>query len=114
MSCPALSSWRLEVSNNSVAGRNIAVWMGPGSMSQAILPSQNVITVSSVNSYHRDLPSTTPPASGYFTGGDTVYVRAVVSDPFRQLRYQRKSAGNEAGDHDPGLGQRHRDQRPAP
>lgn len=82
MSCPAGGSWLLGVSNNSVAGRNIAVWMGPGSLSQAILPSQNVITVDSVISYISTYPSTTLPASGYFTGGQTAYVRAVVSDPF--------------------------------
>jgi hypothetical protein len=82
MSCPAGSSWLLGVNNASVAGRNIAVWVGPGSMSQVILPSQNVITVSSVNSYIATYPSTTVPATGYFSGGQTVYVRAVVSDPF--------------------------------
>jgi len=70
------------VNNASAAGRDVAVFVGPGSLSQVILPSQNVITVSSVNSYISTYPSTTAPASGYFTGGDTVYVRAVVSDPF--------------------------------
>ena len=82
MSCPKDSMWQLRVNNASNFGRDIAVWVGPGSMSQVILPSQNVITVSSVNSYIATYPSTTTPASGYFTGGDTVYVRAVVSDPF--------------------------------
>jgi uncharacterized repeat protein (TIGR01451 family) len=82
MSCPAGSSWLLGVNNASVAGRNVAIWMGPGSMSQVTLPSQNVITVASINAYVATYPSTTTPASGYFTGGDTVYVRAVVSDPF--------------------------------
>jgi uncharacterized repeat protein (TIGR01451 family) len=76
------NSWQLEVVNGSVAGSSVTVFAGPGTMSQAILPSQNVITVSSVNSYIATYPSTTVPASGYFTGGQTVYVRAVVSDPF--------------------------------
>jgi uncharacterized repeat protein (TIGR01451 family) len=83
MPCPALSGWRLEVTNASTAAnRNVEIYVGPGSMSQAILPSQNVISVSSVSSYISTYPSTTAPASGYFTGGQTVYVRAVVSDPF--------------------------------
>jgi uncharacterized repeat protein (TIGR01451 family) len=38
--------------------------------------------VSSVNSYIATYPSTTVPATGYFSGGQTVYVRSVVSDPF--------------------------------
>jgi len=82
LACAAGNSWLLEVMNGSAAGRSITVFVGTGTVSRTVLPSQNVITVSSVNSYIATYPSTTAPASGYFTGGQTVYVRSVVSDPF--------------------------------
>ena len=83
LSCPAGSSWLLGVNNASAAaGRDVQIYVGPGSMSQVRLPSLNVISVSSVDSYLASYPSMSAPASGYYTGGQTVYVRAAVSDPF--------------------------------
>jgi uncharacterized repeat protein (TIGR01451 family) len=53
-----------------------------GNNSFISLPSLNVINVDSVTGYDAAYPAVTTPASGYFGGGQTVYVRAVVSDPF--------------------------------
>jgi uncharacterized repeat protein (TIGR01451 family) len=86
MTCTANSSntWVLQVFNRTAnAGRTITVVPVFGAnISRTELTSQNVISVSSVNSYIATYPSTTAPASGYFSGGQAVYVRAVVSDPF--------------------------------
>jgi uncharacterized repeat protein (TIGR01451 family) len=85
--CPAGSSWILNVTNTQGAGgaaRNIRVYPAPatGNYSNVSLPSQNVINVDSVNAYSSPYPATTTPPSGAYTPGNTVYVRAVVSDPF--------------------------------
>jgi uncharacterized repeat protein (TIGR01451 family) len=82
MTCGAGNSWNLTITNNSGADSiRISTYTG-GNISRVVLPATTVIGVNSVNSYIATYPSTTAPASGYFIGGQTVYVRAVVSDPF--------------------------------
>jgi len=41
-----------------------------------------VINVNSVNAYNAAYPAMTTPVAGYYISGQTVYLRAVVSDPF--------------------------------
>jgi uncharacterized repeat protein (TIGR01451 family) len=52
------------------------------SISRTVLPVSTVITVNSVNAYLATYPSTSTPASGSYAGGQTVFLRPVVSDPF--------------------------------
>jgi uncharacterized repeat protein (TIGR01451 family) len=85
--CAAGNYLSLTVLNNaSGAGRTINLYPVDASLnnsiSRVVLPTSTVIAVDSVNSYISTYPSTTAPALGYFVGGQTVYVRAVVSDPF--------------------------------
>jgi uncharacterized repeat protein (TIGR01451 family) len=84
LTCSAGNGWRLTILNNS-GTRTLymhPVSSGGGAYSSVNLPATTVISVSSVNSYIATYPSTTAPAAGYFTGGQTAYVRTVVSDPF--------------------------------
>lgn len=80
--CAAGQSWTLTVRNNSTAGNILVYPVSGGNNSYLSLPSLNVINVDSVTSYSAAYPAVTPPAGGTFTAGQTVYVRAVVSDPF--------------------------------
>ena len=83
--CAAGETWSLTVQNITGGNgtRNVLVYpVSGGDYSYLSLPSLNVINVDSVNSYDAVYPAVTSPASGYFGGGQTVYVRAVVSDPF--------------------------------
>lgn len=80
-------AWTLRITNTMTGGagaRDIRVYPAPAlsQYSNVSLPSQNVINVDSVNAYSAAYPATTTPPSGYYSGGNTVYVRAVVSDPF--------------------------------
>jgi uncharacterized repeat protein (TIGR01451 family) len=84
MNCAANNSWQLTVINQTgTNGRNVYVYpMSGANNSYVDLPSQNVINVDSVNAYSAAYPSVTAPVSGYYTTGQTVYVRVAVSDPF--------------------------------
>ncbi len=88
LTCTAGDTWMLTVNNATVnrRDRDILVYPVdpalPNGISQVILPSLNVINVDSVTSYNAAYPAVTTPASGNYTAGETVYVRAVVSDPF--------------------------------
>ncbi len=84
--CTAGNYLTLTITNNSSAGRSILVYpvdttLG-NSISKTVLPVSTVITVNSVNAYLATYPSTSTPASGNYAGGQTVYLRPVVSDPF--------------------------------
>ncbi len=80
--CAAGQTWDLTVSNISGAG-NVTVYpVSGGYNSYLSLPSLSVINVDSVNSYSAAYPAVTTPAGGAFSPAQTVYVRAVVSDPF--------------------------------
>jgi len=84
-SCAVGQTWNLTVANDTAGNgtRNILVYPVSGaSYSYASLPSMNVINVDSVNAYSAAYPSVATPPPGYYTAGDTVYVRAVVRDPF--------------------------------
>jgi len=83
--CAAGQTWNLTVRNNTTGTgtRNVIVYpVSGGNNSYFSLPSLSIINVDSVNSYIATYPSTSTPVTGYFNGGQTVYVRAVVSDPF--------------------------------
>jgi uncharacterized repeat protein (TIGR01451 family) len=83
----AAPTWALRITNTMTGGataRDIRVYPAPAASqySNVSLPSQNVINVDSVNAYSAAYPAATTPPSGYYSRGNTVYVRAVVSDPF--------------------------------
>jgi MSHA biogenesis protein MshQ len=84
--CPLGSSWALKIDNppvNSGGGtRTILVYPAPaaGQTSSVTLPSQNVINVDSATAYTAAYPAVTTAAS--VAAGSTIYLRAVVSDPF--------------------------------
>lgn len=83
--CGAGQSWNLTVRNNTTGNGTRDVIVHPvngGNNSLISLPSMNVINVDSVNAFDAPYPAATTPAGGYFGGGQTVYLRAVVSDPF--------------------------------
>ncbi len=83
--CAAGQTWNLTVTNNTGGGgtRNVIVYPMSGANNSSVsLPSLNVVNVDTVNSYDAAYPAVTTPASGYYAGGQTVYSRAVVSDPF--------------------------------
>ena len=80
---PCNAGNRYTLSIYVTSARSITVTpINGANYSAVVLPSQNVISVNSINSSIATYPSTTSPAPGYFTGGQTVYVQAVVSDPF--------------------------------
>jgi uncharacterized repeat protein (TIGR01451 family) len=81
--CPANGYLILTIKNTS--GKNNTAYLRPnnaGSYSYASLPASTVINVDTANNYNASYPAVTTPAAGYYTVGQTVYVRAVVSDPF--------------------------------
>lgn len=83
--CVSGQTWNLTVTNNNSGGgqQDITVYpVSAGDYSYVNLPSQNIINVDSVNNYSAPYPSVSVPASGYYTSGETVYLRAVISDPF--------------------------------
>jgi uncharacterized repeat protein (TIGR01451 family)/fimbrial isopeptide formation D2 family protein len=83
--CAAGDTWTLTVANNSTGKTAGAIDVYPVSgsdISYFSLPSLNVINIDSVDSYDAAYPAVTTPAGGTYSAGDTVYVRAIVSDPF--------------------------------
>jgi uncharacterized repeat protein (TIGR01451 family) len=85
LSCAAGNSWVLRVTNSGTASTTRRVNVMPvngGNISNVSLPSQNVINVDSVNAYSAAYPAVTVPVSGYYTSGQTAYIRTAVSDPF--------------------------------
>lgn len=83
--CAAGQTWNLTVRNTTTGTgtRNVTVYpVSGGNNSYLSLPSQNIINVDSINSYNAAYSAVTTPANGYFGGGQTIYIRAVVSDPF--------------------------------
>ena len=82
--CPAGSAWALDITNNQsgLGTRDLRVYPAPssGNYSNVSLPSQNVIGVDSVSFYDAAYPGGT--AITTTAPGQTVYVRATVSDPF--------------------------------
>jgi uncharacterized repeat protein (TIGR01451 family) len=83
--CAAGESWELTVENTTPgknAGDILVYPVSGGNNSFFSIPSLSVINVDSVNSYNAIYPAVTTPVTGAYFAGDTVYVRAVVSDPF--------------------------------
>ncbi|MEK6743342.1 MAG: hypothetical protein AABZ15_07030 [Nitrospirota bacterium] len=80
--CNTPNFWVLQVFNRTgIVGRTITVVPVSGANRSVVnLTSSNVIDVNSVTAYSTAYPGVTIPA--YFTSGNTVYLRAVVSDPF--------------------------------
>jgi fimbrial isopeptide formation D2 family protein/uncharacterized repeat protein (TIGR01451 family) len=81
MTCANPNYWILTVVNNSSsANRQLIVYPMSGTNNSYVnLPSQNVINIDSVTAYNGAYPGGAALAS--FTTG-TIYLRAVVSDPF--------------------------------
>ena len=79
--CGAGQTWNLTVANTG-SGSVIVHPVSGVNNSFISLPSLNIINVDSVNSYDAAYAAVTTPANGYFGGGQTVYIRSVVSDPF--------------------------------
>ncbi|MBI5971264.1 MAG: DUF11 domain-containing protein [Deltaproteobacteria bacterium] len=77
--CAAASSWAIRVTS-SAGVLTVTPYVSATQISNVSLPSSNVIGVTSVTPYSTIYPGVTSPAS--YAGGSTVYVRAVVSDPF--------------------------------
>lgn len=80
-SCGAGQTWNLTVANTGT-GSVIVHPVSGGNNSYISLPSLTIINVDSVNSYNAAYSAVTTPANNYFGGGQTVYIRTVVSDPF--------------------------------
>lgn len=83
--CAAGQTWNLTVRNTTTGNgtKNVVVHpVSGGNNSYISLPSLSIINVDSVNSYDAAYAAVTTPANGYFGGGQTLYIRAVVSDPF--------------------------------
>ena len=82
VTAPVGSAFTLTVVNNTTqANRTVNVWPTSGAnISRVELNSATVINVDSVTDYTAAYPAPTTAAS--FLRGSTVYVRAVISDPF--------------------------------
>ncbi len=83
LTCATGNSWVLTITNNTIGGgsRELRVYpVSGGNISAVVLPSQNVINVNSATFYDAAYPG----GSSLVTApvGTTLYVRAVVSDPF--------------------------------
>lgn len=84
MNCPAGGAWMLKLTH--VGGIRANRWITVTPVTAALaasnisLPSLNVINVDSVNAYSAAYPAVTTATN--YAGGSTVYLRAVVSDPF--------------------------------
>ena len=74
LTCGAGYTWNLTVTNNSAADTVRVYSYNAGADPAAILPATTVISVQSVTAYIAIYPSVTTPPSGYFSGGNTVYV----------------------------------------
>ena len=85
----------LTVFNRSTGSGNRRVRVHPvsgGQNSAVILPANTVINVDSVNGFDAAFAGGVVPAA--FTPGDTVYIRAVVSDPFGSFDIVTTGIGN--------------------
>ncbi len=80
--CAQGNKWTLTITNTGINNALTVYPVSGGNRSYVNLPSASVIHVDSVNAYNAAYPAVTTPASGYYTGGQTVYVRPAVSDPF--------------------------------
>ena len=83
MTCATGNSWQLTVINQSTGNgtRNVIVYPMSGTNNSYVsLPSQNVINVNSISLYSAAYPGGSIVSS--VASGTTVYIRAVVSDPF--------------------------------
>ncbi|MDO9079542.1 MAG: hypothetical protein Q7U44_01990, partial [Desulfuromonadales bacterium] len=79
--CAAGSSWTLSVTNN--IGRTFRVYpTSGGNRSQVNLPSSSIISVTSVTAYSTPYAAPIQVQPATFAGGASVYIRAVVTDPF--------------------------------
>ena len=81
--CPTNSTWNLTVRNASSGSgtRDILVYpVSSGNISQVILPSSTVINIDSITYYDAAYPLGNSITS--VAPGQTVYIRATVSDPF--------------------------------
>jgi uncharacterized repeat protein (TIGR01451 family) len=96
--CAAGQTWDLSVSNASGSGNILVYPVSGGNNSYVSLPSLDVINVDSINLYDAAYPAVTTPAGGTFGPGETVYLRAVVSDPFGS--YDITSATTDINDPD--------------
>jgi uncharacterized repeat protein (TIGR01451 family) len=80
------NSLALRLTNNGAAGRNVLVSQKVAAIttttSRMSFAASTVINVDSVTAYSATYPSTTQPANGVFLPGQTVFICAVVSDPF--------------------------------
>jgi uncharacterized repeat protein (TIGR01451 family) len=81
MTCTTGASWTLKILNQSGSpSESLSIYpVSGGNNSYVSLPSQNVINVTSVTAYNAQYSGGAALAS--YTSG-TIYVRAVVSDPF--------------------------------
>jgi uncharacterized repeat protein (TIGR01451 family) len=79
LTCLAGNSWVLTVTNGSANTTTVYPVSGVN-VSNVSLPSLSVISVSNINYYSAAYPVVTAPA--FFIPGSTVYVRAVITDPF--------------------------------
>ncbi|MGD9596908.1 MAG: DUF3344 domain-containing protein [Steroidobacteraceae bacterium] len=77
---PAGSTFSLTITRGPGGGQTRVYPFGVGSASRVELDSNTVINVDSVTSINGAYPGGTPSAN--FRRGDSVHVRAVVSDPF--------------------------------
>ncbi len=77
--CAQGNKWTLTITNTGISRALTVYPINGGNRSYVDLPSATVINVNSVTAYSTAYPLVTIPAS--FTTG-TVYLRAVVSDPF--------------------------------
>jgi uncharacterized repeat protein (TIGR01451 family) len=80
--CGTGQTWNLTVNNTGTGSLIVHPTTSGGNNSFISLPSLNIINVDSVTGYDAAYSATTTPANGYFSGGQAVYLRAVVSDPF--------------------------------
>ncbi|MBI4844135.1 MAG: DUF11 domain-containing protein, partial [Nitrospirae bacterium] len=78
--CAAGNSWAVRVTNGGALAITLSPYVSASQISNVSLPSQDVITVTSVTPYSTAYPGVTSPAS--YNAGATVYLRAVVTDPF--------------------------------
>ncbi|MBI5888143.1 MAG: DUF11 domain-containing protein [Deltaproteobacteria bacterium] len=80
ITCGAGGSWVVKVSNLGTVALIVSPYVSATQISNVNLPSQDVINVTSVTPYSTVYPGVTSPAT--YASGATVYLRAVVSDPF--------------------------------
>ncbi|MBI5562575.1 MAG: DUF11 domain-containing protein [Deltaproteobacteria bacterium] len=80
--CAAASSWAVRVANGGALAITLTPYVSAAQISNVSLPSQSVIDVTSVTPYNTVYPGVGQPPLSAYAAGSTVYLRAVVSDPF--------------------------------